>query len=161
MMKNHLAKATQYFFLIFGLVIASSLSAEAQEQLQFPDFPKSPESSRGAFNIRSLPTSISGNVVYVETEGYYPALTFSGKAAEATFKSLSVAPYQSDDGTIVKAGQNLICARSTRIEGLDEILVYQCFQSVHSNGSTYPGYLPKTPENGNGNGQNPLPTPGR
>jgi hypothetical protein len=107
--------------------------------------------------LRELPSAVAGNVNFVETPGYYPALTFEGKAAEATFKSLSVPPYEADDGTVVKAGTNMVCARSTRMEGLDEVIVYQCFQSVHPTGATYPGYLAKP---GSGDGGK-VPTPHR
>jgi hypothetical protein len=93
------------------------------------------------------PAPISGTVGYIETEGYYPAVIFEGKASESIYNGLSVSPYQANDGTWVKSGPNIVCAKATKMEGLDEVTFYQCFATVHPKGTTHPGYIRKTPNN--------------
>lgn len=91
------------------------------------------------------PPMVSGTVGFVETEGYYPAVIFEGKASESIYNSLSVAPYQSNDGTWVKAGSHIVCAKASKQEGLDEVIIYQCFESISPSGRTHPGYIKRPP----------------
>jgi hypothetical protein len=120
-------------FLMMGLVCMKSwsgVSTNTVTQAPQPTFSSTPP---------------NGTVAYIDTNGYYPAIIFEGNAAEMLYNSLALTPYQSNDGTLVKSGPNIVCARATKMEGIDEVVYFQCFESVPSNGTVHPAYVKKTP----------------